>query len=344
MGSQNETGNSSDNNILPKNKKYLDSGKIYNFSSSIPYLKSESFSYHGLLIDDNKNYNKKKNEKNSEDEEMQNAIALTASTVESKIPTKIEWLEGGQEVLITGSFNNWKEKIKMNKNNCGYFDVEILLPKGKYQIKFIVDGLWKCSSNIIQEKDARGIKNNIIEVKENNNNFYYNNNIINNNLQKQKKINLRNSLPVSRGGMMLDLSKKKMTIEEMGKNYGNYFPEEDQLNDEAPKLPENYKVLVNINDNSKQKFFGKKKFLNIRKISYNNCFKNILQPNHTYLNHLFTKSNVYEKIGKGCKHNKINYYKSVENNVDNVDNSFCINGTVKTRQKFNSIVYYYPLK
>ena len=54
----------------------------------------------------------------------------------------------------------------MNKNNCGYFEVEILLPKGKYQIKFIVDGLWKCSSNIIQEKDARGIKNNIIEVKE----------------------------------------------------------------------------------------------------------------------------------------------------------------------------------
>ena len=222
----------------------------------------------------------------------------------------------------------------MNKNNCGYFEVEILLPKGKYQIKFIVDGLWKCSSNIIQEKDARGIRNNIIEVIENNN-------IINNNLQKQKKINLRNSVPLSRGGMMLDLGKKKMTIEEMGKNYGNYFPDEDQLNDEAPKLPENYKVLVNINDNSNQKYFGKKKFLNIRKISYNNCFKNILHPNHTYLNHLFTKSNVCEKIGKGCKHNKINYYKSLENNIDT---SFCINGTVKTRQKFNSIVYYYPLK
>ena len=338
MGSQNDIGNSSDNALLTKNKKYLDSGKIHNFSSSIPYLNAESFSYHGLFIDDNQNFAKKKNESDSEDEEMQNAIALTASTVESKIPTKIEWREGGQVVSVSGSFNNWKEKIKMNKNNSGYFEVEILLPKGRYQIKFIVDGLWKCSSNIIQEKDARGIKNNIIEVKENSNN---NNNMINN-YKKPKKENQRNSVPMSRGGMTLDFGKKRMTIEEMGKNYGQYFPDEDQLNDEAPKLPENYSVLVNINDNSNQKYIGKKKFLNIRKISCNSCFKNISQPNHTYLNHLFTKSDACEKKnGKIKKQNKINHYKCFENNVKN---SFCVNGTVKTGQKLSSIVYYYPLK
>ena len=341
MGSQNDTGNSSDNDLLRKNKKYLDSGKINNFSSSIPYLNAESFSYHGLLIDENKNFKNKKNGKEFEDDEIENTVALTATTVESNIPTKIEYKEGGREVLITGSFNNWKEKIKMSKNNNGFFEIEILLPKGKYQIKFIVDGLWKCSNNIKQERDARGIKNNIIEVKDNINNI--NNNVVNNNNYiKIKNYNQRNSEPLNWGDMKLDFGKKKMTIEEMGKNYGHYFPEEDQLNSEAPKLPENYSVLVNINDNSKQKYFGKKKFLNIRKISYNNSFKNILQPNHTYLNHLFTKTHVCEKkIRKNIKQKKINYYESIHNNSKN---SLSINGTVKTRQKFSSVVYYYPIK
>ena len=331
MGSENATSNSSESKIR-KNKKYLDSGKIYNFNSSLPYLNNDFSSYHGLLIEEDLKLKGKKQESDS-DEEV-NEDSDTTSTLAAKIRTKFEWREGGQEVLIAGSFTNWKEKLKMTKNNDGNFEIELFLPKGKYQFKFVVDGIWKCSNNILQEKDARGIKNNIIEVKDNNNN------------QKIKKFKHRNSVPQSRRGMVLDDGKKKVSMEEMGKKYGHYFPEKYQFNDDAPKLPENYNILVNINDNSNQKYLGRKKFLNIQRISYNESFKNIMQPYHIYLNHLFTKSNKCEtKIIR--KNNSVKNKKNSINNKTivietNNHNSMSINETIKTRKKFTSIVYYYP--
>ena len=335
MGSENGTSNSSESKIR-KNKKYLDSGKIYNLNSSLPYLNNDFSSYHGLLIEEDRKIKTKKKESDS-DEEI-NDDSDTASSLATKIRTKFEWKEGGNEVLIAGTFTNWKEKLKMTKNNNGNFEIELFLPQGKYQFKFVVDGIWKCSKNILQERDARGIKNNIIEVKNNNNN-----------IQKIKKSKHRNSLPHSRRGLTLDDGKKKISMDEMGKKYGHYFPEKYQFNDEAPKLPENYNVLVNINDNSNQKYLGRKKFLNIQRISYNNSFKNIMQPYHIYLNHLFTKSNKCEvKIlrknnsVKNKKHNINNINNKVIAN-ENIHNSMSINETIKTRKKFTSIVYYYPL-
>ena len=337
MGSENATSNSSESKIR-KNKKYLDSGKIYNFNSSLPYLNNDFSSYHGLLIEEDLKLKGKKQESDS-DEEV-NEDSDTTSTLAAKIRTKFEWKEGGQEVLIAGSFTNWKEKLKMIKNNDGNFEIELFLPKGKYQFKFVVDGIWKCSNNILQEKDARGIKNNVIEVIENNN--------INNN-EKIKKYKNRNSVCESRGKLMLDDGKKKISLEEMGKKYGRYFPEKYQFNDYAPKLPENYNILVNINDNSNQKYLGRKKFLNIQRISYNESFKNIMQPYHIYLNHLFTKSNKCEvKILRknNSVKNKKNNINNINNKVianENIHNSMSINETIKTRKKFTSIVYYYPL-
>ena len=334
MGSENATSNSSESRIH-KNKKYFDSGKIYNFNSSLPYLNNDFSSYHGLLIDEKINLKSKKQQTDSDEEINENAD--TASTLATKIPIKFEYKEGGNEVLIAGSFTNWKEKKKMTKNNNGIFEIELFLPKGKYQFKFVVDGIWKCSNNILQEKDARGIKNNVIEVVENNN--------INNN-EKIKKYKHKNSVCQSRGKLILDDDKKKISLEEMEKKYGCYFPEKYQFNDYAPKLPENYNVLVNINDNSNQKYFGRKKFLNIQRISFNNSFKNIMQPYHIYLDHLLTKSNNCEikilRKNNNLKNKKNNISKKVIAN-ENINSSMSINETIKTRKKFTSIVYYYPL-
>uniref|UniRef100_F7AW09 AMP-activated protein kinase glycogen-binding domain-containing protein n=1 Tax=Monodelphis domestica TaxID=13616 RepID=F7AW09_MONDO len=56
-------------------------------------------------------------------------------------PTVIRWSEGGKEVFISGSFNNWSAKIPLIKSHNDF--VAILdLPEGEHQYKFFVDGQW----------------------------------------------------------------------------------------------------------------------------------------------------------------------------------------------------------
>lgn len=56
-------------------------------------------------------------------------------------PTVIRWSEGGKEVFISGSFNNWSTKIPLIKSHNDF--VAILdLPEGEHQYKFFVDGQW----------------------------------------------------------------------------------------------------------------------------------------------------------------------------------------------------------
>ena len=47
-----------------------------------------------------------------------------------------------QQVILTGSFNGWDEHaIKMNKGEEGWF-LRAHLPPGRYEYKFIADGVW----------------------------------------------------------------------------------------------------------------------------------------------------------------------------------------------------------
>ncbi|KAK2509191.1 hypothetical protein MC885_015176 [Smutsia gigantea] len=56
-------------------------------------------------------------------------------------PTVTRWSEGGKEVFISGSFNNWSTKIPLIKSHNDF--VAILdLPEGEHQYKFFVDGQW----------------------------------------------------------------------------------------------------------------------------------------------------------------------------------------------------------
>uniref|UniRef100_V9LFU1 Protein kinase, AMP-activated, beta 2 non-catalytic subunit n=1 Tax=Callorhinchus milii TaxID=7868 RepID=V9LFU1_CALMI len=56
-------------------------------------------------------------------------------------PTVIRWTGGGKEVSISGSFNNWHNKIPLIKSHNDF--VAILdLPEGEHQYKFFVDGQW----------------------------------------------------------------------------------------------------------------------------------------------------------------------------------------------------------
>ncbi|CAI9768021.1 unnamed protein product [Fraxinus pennsylvanica] len=55
----------------------------------------------------------------------------------------IVWPNSASEVLLTGSFDGWTTKRKMEKSGTGIFSVCLKLYPGKYEIKFIVDGVWR---------------------------------------------------------------------------------------------------------------------------------------------------------------------------------------------------------
>ncbi|KAK4358148.1 hypothetical protein RND71_023758 [Anisodus tanguticus] len=57
--------------------------------------------------------------------------------------TQIVWHNSASEVLLTGSFDGWTTQRKMEKTRTGVFSVSLQLYPGSYEIKFIVDGIWK---------------------------------------------------------------------------------------------------------------------------------------------------------------------------------------------------------
>ena len=52
--------------------------------------------------------------------------------------------EVGSKVFLAGCFNNWDPTAKQmeDKKGTGEFTCCINLPKGKYEYKFVIDGVW----------------------------------------------------------------------------------------------------------------------------------------------------------------------------------------------------------
>uniref|UniRef100_A0A8C0FDD2 Protein kinase AMP-activated non-catalytic subunit beta 2 n=1 Tax=Bubo bubo TaxID=30461 RepID=A0A8C0FDD2_BUBBB len=79
-------------------------------------------------------------------------------------PTVIRWADGGKEVFISGSFNNWSTKIPLIKSHNDF--VAILdLPEGEHQYKFFVDGQWVHDPSEPVVTSQMGTINNLIHVK-----------------------------------------------------------------------------------------------------------------------------------------------------------------------------------
>ncbi|KAI1317937.1 hypothetical protein EDD11_007459 [Mortierella claussenii] len=79
------------------------------------------------------------------------------------VPTIITWSQGGTNVYVTGTFNNWKQKVRLNKSTSDFSTI-LNLPPGTHRIKFIVDDEWKCSTELSAATDAEGNLVNFLEV------------------------------------------------------------------------------------------------------------------------------------------------------------------------------------
>ena len=187
-------------------------------------------------------------------------------------PVKIEWKEGGNEHLITGSFVNWDKFYNLVFNSeTGHFEYNVNLPKGNYEFKFIIDGTWRCSKYYPIVRDRNGNANNYIEVTE-------------------------NTVNVS--------SSKRSNNEGKTKNdYNCYCPKVFEMNTDAPYVPFHYLHKYNINYNTRQNAIGKKKYLVYHEknlLSENNSYKKVLTCPHVNLNHNCSHCKVSRRYFRTC--------------------------------------------
>ncbi len=79
---------------------------------------------------------------------------------------ELEGFETAQEVILTGSFNNWdKKKVKMHRTESGWA-TEVPLTGGKHLYKFIVDGQWMTDpASPRVETDLKGNVNSVLFVR-----------------------------------------------------------------------------------------------------------------------------------------------------------------------------------
>ena len=314
MGSHATKDNSSEQSNIHRNSVTTNKSNIKQPYTTISSLtnnnsENENSSYNGINFDKIKI--KSKNDNYNSDQITQEKSISEAQNMNL---TKFYWNEGGNEVFITGSFCEWNERLKMHRNKDNIFEVELLLPKGKYEFKFIVDGIWRCSSNYNQIKDNRGNNNNFIDNISANNNF----NEINFNLKK----NVTN--------LSGENNSKIRNIDELKKNYSNIYPSIDQLSEEAPKIPDVLEISIDLTENSNQKNIGNEQYLDFSYINLDESFKNILQPVHSYLNHIFTN-------------NDKNFIYNSHKEENESNNYLGINCNVKVKNKCISIIYYSPL-
>jgi len=72
------------------------------------------------------------------------------------------WPYLGSPVSIAGSWNNWIPQ-EMKESSVGYV-LDLDLPIGTYQYKFVVNGLWLSATYLPSSPDGKGNKNNVITI------------------------------------------------------------------------------------------------------------------------------------------------------------------------------------
>uniref|UniRef100_A0ACD5W8Y5 Uncharacterized protein n=1 Tax=Avena sativa TaxID=4498 RepID=A0ACD5W8Y5_AVESA len=75
----------------------------------------------------------------------------------------IVWPNPASEVLLTGSFDGWTSQRKMERSERGIFSINLRLYPGRYEIKFIVDGVWK-NDPLRPTLNNNGHENNLVIV------------------------------------------------------------------------------------------------------------------------------------------------------------------------------------
>ncbi|KAL0302675.1 UNVERIFIED_CONTAM: SNF1-related protein kinase regulatory subunit beta-2 [Sesamum calycinum] len=96
---------------------------------------------------------------------MQTSSGYEDTYNEQGIPTMITWSYGGKEVLVEGSWDDWKTRKPLQSSGKD-FTIMKVLPSGVYQYRFIVDGQWRYSPDQPLEQDESGNAFNILDLQD----------------------------------------------------------------------------------------------------------------------------------------------------------------------------------
>nr|XP_002129192.1 5'-AMP-activated protein kinase subunit beta-1 [Ciona intestinalis] len=80
------------------------------------------------------------------------------------IPAVIRWKGGGKDIYISGSYDNWQNKLRLNRSHDDFVAI-VDLPVGEHEYKFFVDGDWKIDPNEPSKENKMGTLNNVLTVK-----------------------------------------------------------------------------------------------------------------------------------------------------------------------------------
>ena len=244
--------------------------------------------------DNEDNYYKDNNNKSTEDTNT-NTNSNSAKNNHNYIFT---WDEGGNNVKLVGSFSNWIKYYDMEKDEKDQiFKFSLPLENGKYQYKFIVDGVWKCSKKQNTEDDGKGNINNILDLnyikpKEE----IKNKNLSNKNskIDNKKKIKEKKKKEKKKSYMNIKKEKKKAFKKNV---FGNAYPEPMKLTES--NHDDDIGKVFNINNESKQKKIGNQRFNKFEinnSYSSNKSYLNISCHRHTQLNHIIFQKKIKNMI------------------------------------------------
>ncbi|KAF9576189.1 hypothetical protein EC968_010312 [Mortierella alpina] len=98
-------------------------------------------------------------QKDAVKEKMENVSATRPNYVSHRF----QWRQGGENVTVTGTFDDWQQSIKLKRTLGDHFEAIVDLDRSKKTLfKFVVDGHWQCSDEFATEPDHSGNQNNIL--------------------------------------------------------------------------------------------------------------------------------------------------------------------------------------
>ncbi|RKP35642.1 5'-AMP-activated protein kinase beta subunit, interation domain-containing protein, partial [Dimargaris cristalligena] len=80
------------------------------------------------------------------------------------VPTVLNWYGAAHTVYVSGSFNEWRHRVRLSPVGPNHFNVTLALPPGIHFLKFIVNEEWKNSSDMATAPDDDGNLVNYIRV------------------------------------------------------------------------------------------------------------------------------------------------------------------------------------
>ncbi|KAK1277897.1 SNF1-related protein kinase regulatory subunit beta-1 [Acorus gramineus] len=84
---------------------------------------------------------------------------------EQGIPTLITWNQGGNDVFVEGSWDDWTTRKVLHRSGKDH-SILLVLPSGIYRYKFIVDGEWRYIPDLPFITDEMGSITQLLDVQD----------------------------------------------------------------------------------------------------------------------------------------------------------------------------------